>query len=221
MRKIIRVVSGVFILFGLFLLLQAVWPILEYEFYSFQLKKPQLLSPINQPVVQRISTSSDAPTPITLTNANNWFVGDTEISPVSDKVGHYNISIPSIKVEGAVVEINGADLSKSLIHYGGTAFPGRAGNAVIFGHSSLPQFYNPKNYLTIFTKLPSLKKGDKVYVDYDGIAYTYRIEEMFEVGPTDIQVLEQRYDNSFLTLVTCVPPGTYFKRLIVRARLIS
>jgi len=45
---------------------------------------------------------------------------------------------------------------------------------------------------------------------------------MLEVLPTDIQVLEQNLSDSFLTLVTCVPPGHPLKpkRLIVRARIV-
>ena len=45
---------------------------------------------------------------------------------------------------------------------------------------------------------------------------------MFEVYPTDIQVLQQDNSDSFLTLVTCVPPGDPRKprRLIVRARIV-
>jgi LPXTG-site transpeptidase (sortase) family protein len=45
---------------------------------------------------------------------------------------------------------------------------------------------------------------------------------MFEVLPTDIQVLDQDSSDSFLTLVTCVPPGDPRnpKRLIVRARVV-
>jgi len=45
---------------------------------------------------------------------------------------------------------------------------------------------------------------------------------MFEVLPTDIQVLDQDTTDSFLTLVTCVPPGDPRKpkRLIVRARVV-
>ena len=59
-------------------------------------------------------------------------------------------------------------------------------------------------------------------MDYDGISYKYRVETMFEVLPTDIQVLDQDTTDSFLTLVTCVPPGDprKQKRLIVRARII-
>jgi len=36
-----------------------------------------------------------------------------------------------------------------------------------------------------------------------------------------ISVLEQKYDASYLTLVTCVPPGTYWKRLVVKAKLVQ
>ena len=45
---------------------------------------------------------------------------------------------------------------------------------------------------------------------------------MFEVLPTDIQVLDQDYSDSFVTLVTCVPPGdpSNPKRLIVRASVV-
>ena len=44
---------------------------------------------------------------------------------------------------------------------------------------------------------------------------------MFEVLPTDLQILEQNRVDSYLTLVTCTPPGDPRKpkRLIVRARL--
>jgi sortase A len=86
----------------------------------------------------------------------------------------------------------------------------------------LPQFYNPEDYLAIFSTLPTLNKGDLIEINYDGISYEYEVEDMFEVLPTDIQVLEQNSGDSFLTLVTCVPPGHPLKpkRLIVRARIL-
>jgi sortase A len=68
-----------------------------------------------------------------------------------------------------------------------------------------------------------LEKGDEVRINYDGIEYLYRVESLFEVFPTDIQVLEQDESDSFLTLVTCTPPGDPRKpkRLIVRARVVK
>ena len=135
----------------------------------------------------------------------------------------YTVTIPKLKIENAVVAIGGEDLSKNLVQYPGTALPGKNGNAVIFGHSILPIFYNPKNYMSIFSTLPTLKEGDEIFISFDGVTYKYQVEELFEIFPTDIQILEQNPSDSFLTLVTCVPPGDPRnpKRLIVRARVVS
>ena len=84
-------------------------------------------------------------------------------------------------------------------------------------------FFNPKNYISIFSTLPKLDKGNEIFVNYDGITYKYRVDAMFEVRPNDIQILEQSSDSSYLTLVTCVPPGDprKLKRLIIRAKLVK
>ncbi len=150
----------------------------------------------------------------------NWFPQAKVLPPWPSKITTYNLTIPKLKIKEAVVEIGGKDLKKSLIHYSGTAFPGQPGNAVIFGHSSLPQFFSPTNYTTILSYLPTLKKRDLIFADFDGVSYQYRVEEISEVKPEDISVVEQRNDDSYLTLVTCVPPGTYLHRLVVFARLI-
>jgi sortase A len=134
-------------------------------------------------------------------------------------VNTYTLSIPKLKIENALVTISGDDLGDSLVHYGGTALPGQYGNAVVFGHSTLPQFYSPTNYKTIFSLLPTLKAGDDISVTYDGVTYTYTVVELLVLDPTDLSVLEQRFDDSYLTLVTCVPPGTTWKRLNVLAKL--
>jgi sortase A len=92
---------------------------------------------------------------------------------------------------------------------------------VVFGHSILPQFFDPKNYMSIFSTLPTIKQGDEILVYFDGITYKYIVRDMFEVRPDDIQILEQNTSGSYLTLVTCTPPGHPLKpkRLIVRAKL--
>jgi sortase A len=189
-------------------------PILAYEFAA-PTRFDNFLSPI---------PSQTAPAFADYTKASNWFVGGAESQDFSQESGvkYYTLSIPALRIEDATVAIGGEDLAESLIQYPGTALPGKRGNTVIFGHSILPQFYNPKSYLSIFSKLPTLKKGDEITVSYDGATYLYRVEDLFEVYPTDIQVLEQDQSDSFLTLVTCVPPGHPLKpkRLIVRARVV-
>lgn len=215
----VKAFSSLLLLGGLVLIVTAGLPILSYELFTApQFQKKQLLSPVpNQGFVK----AARDPYPLDLTKASNWFVDDyNQVEETTSRVKYYNLSIPKLGIKGATAEIGGEDLSQSLIHYRGTALPGRPGNAVVFGHSILPQFFNPENYISIFSTLPTLKEGDEVVVNYDGITYTYKVEQMYEVMPEDIQVLEQRYDGSYITLITCVPPGTYLRRLVVKGRLI-
>lgn len=110
-------------------------------------------------------------------------------------------------------------LRNGVVHFPFTSVPGGGGNTVIFGHSS-GQIWAPGDYKFIFSKLEHLKPGDKIFIDYQGIRYTYETSEIKIVLPTDIGVLEQESSN-ILTLITCYPVGTNAKRLIVIAKQIS
>lgn len=193
------------VMVGLALLINAALPIFLYQLKSASFQR-QIISPAESYFVD-------------YSNPNNWFPTAPKLSSRESKITHYNISVPKLKIERAIVQINGSDLSASLIHYPGTSLPGQYGNAVIFGHSVLPQFFNPKNYNTIFSTIPTLKEGDDILVDFDGILYRYQVVKLTEVLPGDVSVLEQRYDGEYLSLVTCVPPGTYLRRLVVQSRL--
>lgn len=161
----------------------------------------------------------DYPSP-DYTNLENWFFQTSIPTPAPSKITHYNLSIPKLKIEDAVVTVGGTDLSKSLIHYPGTANPGEFGTPVIFGHSILRQFYNPKNYLSIFSTIMTLQVNDQIIIKYNGVTYTYKVIDKLEVKPTDVEVLSQRFDGRFLKLITCVPEGTYLRRGIIVAQLI-
>lgn len=211
--KISAIISGIS---GIIILAGVLAPILFYEASPIK-GNPDIVSPLPDREVKGSVGEID------YTKASNWFVGGARSEDFSnEKISFYTLSIPKLKIENATVAIGGEDLSKSLIQYPGTATPGKRGNSVIFGHSILPIFFNPKDYISIFSTLPTLKKGDEIDINYDGISYKFRVEDMFEVAPTDIQVLEQNSADSFLTLVTCVPPGDPRKprRLIVRARVV-
>lgn len=134
-------------------------------------------------------------------------------------VKEYTLSIPKLNINNAKVTVGGEDLAKSLVHYLPQSLPGEYGNVVIFGHSTLPQLYNPKDYKTVFTYLDKLDNHDKIYITINDVEYEYEVYNLQVVNPDDIAVLEQRTDASYLTLITCVPPGTYWKRLVVRAKL--
>lgn len=215
-KRLIRICSAIIGISGLTILFSTLYPIASYE-WEANARYPTLISSLVEE--EKGATLSEAD----FTRASNWFpAGAKKEDFVSQNVSYFTLSIPKLEIENATVTVGGEDLSETLIQYPGTALPGKNGNTVIFGHSILPIFYNPQNYLSIFSTLPTLKKGDEVYANYDGVSYTYRVEAMFEVLPTDIQVLDQDSSDSFLTLVTCVPPGDPRKpkRLIVRARLV-
>jgi sortase A len=218
-RYFLKFCSLLFIVGGLVIVCNATLPIVLYEiksYYSF--RKTELISPVvaeDLLSVNPISTVSGG----SLTHASEWFPGTTALLEGQNSIKYYTITVPRLKIYDAQVEVGGDDLDKSLIHYQGTSLPGQNGNAIIFGHSALPQFFKPTSYLSVFAKLPTMQAGDEIIVNFDGISYKFKVEEMFEVKPTDIEVLAQKFDDSYLTLVTCVPPGTILRRLIVRARI--
>lgn len=210
--KISALISGVS---GLVILFASFWPIVQYQLNESK-NYETLLTPL---VLENLKIQ---PQITDYTKASNWFPqaeGGNDFS--NSKVYFYSISIPKLKINNATVAIGGEDLSKSLVQYPGTSLPGKLGNSVIFGHSILPIFFDPKNYMSIFSTLPTLKIGDQIDISFDGVLYKYNVEELFEIYPTDIQILQQDPSDSFLTLVTCVPPGDPRKpkRLIVRARI--
>lgn len=214
--------SIVFFGIGFAFLSFAVFPIIHFQ-VEYATKFNQVINPLSTrfynsggSVLGELTTD--------YTQLNNWFVDDQNepkaLTPNSpNNLVTYNISIPKIKIKDAVVTLGSMDLKKSLIQYPQTALPGQLGNPVIFGHSVLPQFFSTKSYTTIFATLFRLKPGDDILIDFDHVQYKYVVEEMFEVPPTDLSVLEQRFDDRHLTIITCSPPGTFLKRLIVKAKI--
>lgn len=207
---------------GIFLIAWVMWPIVAFELV-YSPKYAKIIRPIPDEVIvsaleNQFSKILES-TSIDYTKASNWFPKSPPKFEAAQRVTTYTLSIPKLRIRDAHVVVGGDDLDKSLIHYGGTALPGEYGNAVIFGHSVLPVFFNPTNYLTVFSTLPTLKEGDEIFVTADNVTYRYVVYEMRVVLPDDVSLLEQKYDWSYLSMVTCVPPGTYWKRLIVRAKL--
>jgi len=213
-KLIIKICSVIIVVSGVIILFSTLYPILSYEWEASR-KYPILISPLVDEETASFKFSKKD-----YTRASNWFEGDKSAFDSTD-VSYFTLTIPKLKIENAIVTVGGDDLSESLIQFPGTSVPGKVGNTVIFGHSILPIYYNPKNYLSIFSTLPNLKKDDEISLNYDGITYKYLVENMFEVKAKDIQILEQNKNYPYLTLVTCTPPGHPLKpkRLIVRARL--
>jgi len=177
-------------------------------------------SQISAPLISKANSRAD------YLKASNWFPTAPIARPSQSKITHYTISIPKLKVFNAVVEIGGNDLKSSLVQYAETANPGEFGSPVIFGHSILRQFYNPseknpKRYISIFSTIMTLEPGDEISVNFDGIQYEYKVAEKYEVTPTQVEVLQQRYNRQSLKLITCTPEGTYLRRGVIDAQLVQ
>ena len=89
------------------------------------------------------------------TNANNWFPGYKNNKNIPINLKSFILTIPKLKINNALVSIADTDLSKHLVNYQGTSIPPQKGNAVIFGHSTLPQEFNAKDYKKIFINITS------------------------------------------------------------------
>uniref|UniRef100_A0A7C4QXR3 Class D sortase n=1 Tax=candidate division CPR3 bacterium TaxID=2268181 RepID=A0A7C4QXR3_UNCC3 len=134
--------------------------------------------------------------------------------------------IPKIGVQAPIIyssSRNQDDINKLLlegvVHYNQTSFPGEKGNVFITGHSSY-YWWSDGKYNTVFSILDKLVSGDVIYINYKNKRYTYQVYDMKVVLPNDISVLEKGNDFN-LTLMTCTPVGTNYKRLIVKAKQIE
>ncbi len=219
-KKLAKISAIISTVFGLIFISLVGVPFLYYQFIlGPSLTKQEILRPVPLVSAQENGTKGTTSN-LDYTKASNWFPKATPQTKVNSAVSSYTLSIPDLRIKDATVIIGAENLDKSLIHYGGTGLPGEYGNAVIYGHSALPIFYNPANYMTIFATLQTLKNGAKVIINYDGITYTYEVFDKIIVGPDDLSVLAQTYNDITLSLITCYPPGTILKRLVVRARLV-
>lgn len=164
-----------------------------------------------------IASSLHSLSGIDYTNAQNWFPGYSGTRNTIAK--SYFLTLPQIHVSNVFVSGADNDLTRHLVHFGDSALPGQKGTTIIFGHSTLPQLYSPTDYKTIFAHLHEIQIGDKIYATMDSVRYNYTIYSILVVDPEDTSVLTQNYDDSYMTIITCTPPGTIWKRLVVQARL--
>ena len=112
-----------------------------------------------------------------------------------------------------------ANLRNGVVHYYQTTVPGKVGNSFITGHSS-NYWWDKGAYNYIFANLDKLAVGDQTKIYYEGNKFLYQVSAVKVVEPTDLSVLDQT-SKPTLTLMTCTPPGTSWKRLIVSFDQIS
>lgn len=142
----------------------------------------------------------------------------------------FYITVPKAEVDHAQITTNVDSkvdeaylpiLEKSAAHYQGSAYPGQKGNVFVYGHSVLPQFFNPKAYRTIFSRLYKVEVGDIITVEWGNDQFKYVVVDKKQVDPKDLKAVSFNRSSRVLTLMTCDPPGTYFKRLLIEAEQVG
>jgi sortase A len=150
-----------------------------------------------------------------------------QVKARTDVPKFFNVKIPKLNIKNGTVETNSFNMNpdKYIGHYAGTALPGEVGNVFIYGHSVMPFFFNESNYKTIFSNLHKLENDDVIEVSYSGKTYKYKVFEKVILNPEEVKPLETitpaYLNEKTISLMTCTPPGTSLKRLIVAAKQIE
>lgn len=149
--------------------------------------------------------------------------GDAKPS-VEISIAKINISAPMLWSKSADENSQLEDLKSGVAHFPKTAAPGQPGNMIVSGHSS-NYVWVKGDYNYIFKDLNNLEKGDVITIktiQQNGrvIIFHYSVADKFVATPDDHRIFENTQDPT-LTLSTCWPLGTNFRRLIVKADLLK
>jgi len=142
-------------------------------------------------------------------------------SPLYD---NFHLLIPSLDINAPVIaNVDGSDkkaydkaLEGGVAQLQGSSKPGEGSNIFIFGHSSF-YWWSLGNYKKIFANLDKLKEGDEITLWYNKKEYKYEVTETKIVSPDEVDVLKPT-EKEQVSLMTCWPPNTTLKRLIVIAK---
>lgn len=227
-KKFLTLVSYASMTIGALFLFWSFYPIVAFEIYSKIFISSNIQNPIGSSEATSLkkaqtvkgSNTTYSTNLVDFTKASAWFPESYDsVDKAAINLDSYELSIPKLGISKAEVSVNGEDLLSSLVDYNARNNPGEYGTKSIFGHSTLLHNYDPTDFASIFSYVPTLENNDAIILTVDGIDYEYRVFDKFIVEPEEVSVLDQQYDHSYLNLITCTPPGTYLKRAVVRAKL--
>lgn len=126
------------------------------------------------------------------------------------------VTIPRIKVKLPVYHgTSDGVLQIAAGHLAGTSLPvgGATTHAVVSGHTGLPS-------ARLLTGLDELRKGDTFAFHVLDETYTYQVDQISVVLPSEISKLNIESGADYATLITCTPYGVNSHRLLVRGHRI-
>lgn len=207
-----KFVSFSFLSVGIFILMQAILPIISFQLWAMG-------QTINNQVLVSPAKMSGQVLGVSVEDKDNFpaFISSARTSEHTyDK---FYLSVPKLKIQNANVYVDSNDLSKGLAHLPGSALPGEKGNVFISGHSAIRPSFSIKQAL--FSNLTDLKVKDQIIVDTPGSKFIYEVIGFKIVDPSDLSVISAPDTvGRYISLMTCVPPGLNFKRLVVLGKMI-
>lgn len=121
------------------------------------------------------------------------------------------IQIPAIGIDKPIVQGDDWEqLKKGVGQHIGSGLPGQPGNLVLSAHNDI--------YGEIFRNLDRLKPGDEIVISTERRSYTYIVNDLDVVEPTNVDVMSPT-DHSSATLISCYPYLINNKRIVVLADL--
>jgi len=147
---------------------------------------------------------------------NVIYAKDDNFGIVVPKIGANSRIVPQVDPYNA--NIYQVALTKGVAQALGSPAPGHPGNIFLFAHSS-ENFYEALQYNSVFYLLNKLEKGDKVYIFYLKKKFVYVITDKQIVEAANVAYLSKKTPDQTLTLMTCWPAGTNYKRLLVNGVL--
>ena len=127
------------------------------------------------------------------------------------------IDIPKIGTKLPIYHgTSDAVLQTSIGHLAETSLPvgGKGSHCVLSGHRGLPS-------AKLFSDLDKMSQGDTFTLSVMNETYTYQVDQIRVVEPTDLRELTIRPDMDLCTLVTCTPYGINSHRLLVRGHRVK
>ena len=207
-RKVINLLGGLLISFGLLIVLGSV--VLNIEQRAMQKEAinefRQMVEDSRDVSLKEEPNKDEANEDVKTDAAADVSVKENDIL--------YILRIPIIESESPVREgVSDGVLADSLGHEPGTAYIGETGNCVIAGHRN----YSFGKY---FNRLNEVAIGDNIYVDTKDATYKYEVYDIIVVEPDDLSVLDNT-DEEIITLYTCTPVVIGTHRLVVKAKRVG
>ncbi len=140
------------------------------------------------------------------------------------KIDKLKISLPIYHTaDETVLQVGIGHLENTSLPVGTSSYDSKTGkvsdsndgsHCVLTGHRGLPS-------AKLFSDLDKLNEGDLFSIYVLGETYTYQVDQIRVVLPSDVEELNIVPGEDYCTLVTCTPYGINTHRLLVRGKRVN